>query len=401
MQVRRAELSTSLLKITLACDEIVEDKRGDSKRYQTGLTCSLPLLVLLMCCYLGSWYESNPKLLNKQLNTCINRVLKKRESPDSSHSTDASTTFPVRPTTPPRAIIAPHAGFSYSAQTTAHIYPYLNPNDYDRVFVLGPSHRVYLSDCRVTSFDTLETPLGDLRVNKGLRKTLIQKGIKPWDRDSDEREHSIELCLPWVSKIFESRLDEIEVLTMVVGALDADGEEFYGRLVGEVLEKDKRCLWVVSSDFCHWGARFGFLRWNKEDGAVWKSIETLDKNGMKIIEKGDVEKWQKYLKETRNTICGRHPIGVLLNAIKFWEEADQKEVCVANGVANGLSNGLSSGVMNGIAGGLSQDEKLQNERNGGGTKFETKFVHYTQSSKCTSTDDSSVSYAAAITRPKI
>ena len=39
------------------------------------------------------------------------------------------------------------------------------------------------------------------------------------------------------------------------------------------------------------------------------------------------EAFAKYLKETRNTICGRHPIGVLLGAMARLEEDGWEAEC--------------------------------------------------------------------------
>ena len=39
-----------------------------------------------------------------------------------------------------RAVIAPHAGYSYSGPSAAHSYKHLNPAVVQRIFVLGPSH---------------------------------------------------------------------------------------------------------------------------------------------------------------------------------------------------------------------------------------------------------------------
>lgn len=69
--------------------------------------------------------------------------------------------------------------------------------------------------------------------------------------------------------------------------------------------------------------------------------------------------WDAYLKKTHNTICGRHPIGVLLGAMGALEEE---------------------------------------EREGGPGKGEVGFVHYEQSSKCERLKDSSVSYASGWVR---
>lgn len=55
------------------------------------------------------------------------------------------------------------------------------------------------------------------------------------------------------------------------------------------------------------------MRYDKKHGAIYKSIESLDKMGMEIIETGDPEAFKQYLLETDNTICGRHPISVFLH----------------------------------------------------------------------------------------
>jgi len=74
---------------------------------------------------------------------------------------------------------------------------------------------------------------------------------------------------------------------------------------------------------------------------------------MEAIETQDPDKFYAYQKKYHNTICGRHPIGVFLQAIKH--------------------------------------SKL---------KYKLKFVQYAQSSQCTSNTDSSVSYAVAVITQK-
>ena len=74
--------------------------------------------------------------------------------------------------------------------------------------------------------------------------------------------------------------------------------------------EDERTLFVVSSDFCHWGKRFRFTHKFDEftDEDIYKSIEKLDRQGMTLIEQQDLAGFQSYLSETKNTICGRYPI---------------------------------------------------------------------------------------------
>ena len=75
---------------------------------------------------------------------------------------------------------------------------------------------------------------------------------------------------------------------------------------------------------------------------------------MEIIERLDHDGFTAYLKKYSNTICGRHPIGVFLGAIKA----------------------LRSHGSNGF-------------------KMRLQFRNYDQSNQCSSMSDSSVSYAAA------
>lgn len=97
----------------------------------------------------------------------------------------------------------------------------------NRVFVLGPSHHVYLDGCALSRCDTYETPLGDLQLDRerkgrkgGYGRSAYKKELIPWygytvinslyetghfewmSKTVDEDEHSIEMQLPFTAKIF-------------------------------------------------------------------------------------------------------------------------------------------------------------------------------------------------------
>uniref|UniRef100_A0A7S2ZRM8 Protein MEMO1 n=1 Tax=Rhodosorus marinus TaxID=101924 RepID=A0A7S2ZRM8_9RHOD len=96
-----------------------------------------------------------------------------------------------------RAVIAPHAGYSYSGPTAGYAYAAIDPTKYDRVIVLGPSHHVYLDHCCVTAQKYLETPVGTLKVDEEFNTELKASGLfQSMDRSVDEDEHSIEMHLP-------------------------------------------------------------------------------------------------------------------------------------------------------------------------------------------------------------
>eukprot|EP00939_MAST-03C_sp_MAST-3C-sp1_P002815 g2815.t1 len=141
---------------------------------------------------------------------------------------------------------------------------------------------------------------------------------------------------------------DFQIVPIMVGSLDFESEKLYGALLSNFL-KDKENFFVISSDFCHWGRRFRFQWHDEKLGPIYKSIEWLDKEAMKLIETGSCDGFSAYLKKYKNTICGRHPIGLLLQMIRASDDG-----------------------------------------------FKISFTHYSQSDKCKKCSDSSVSYASAI-----
>jgi len=101
----------------------------------------------------------------------------------------------------------------------------------------------------------------------------------------------------------------------MVGNLSPEKERQYGELFAHFLQHEGT-FFVISSDFCHWGTRFRYTHYNPAHGEIFQSIENLDKEGMACIEAQSPEAFLKYQQEFCNTICGRHPIAVLLNILQ-------------------------------------------------------------------------------------
>ncbi|KAG2485426.1 hypothetical protein HYH03_015807 [Edaphochlamys debaryana] len=249
-----------------------------------------------------------------------------------------------------RAIIGPHAGYSYCGHVMAHAYRHIDPSKFSRVFLLGPSHHVYSRKCMLSSQVSYETPLGSMEIDQEVYAQLRATGqFEAMSQDVDEAEHSLELHTPYI--VHTMRGQPFKLVPIMVGALTTDTEASYGKLLGPYLD-DPTNLFVVSSDFCHWGSRFSYTYRNPDQGQIWESISWLDHLGMDLIEQGDPAKFAAYLSQYRNTICGRHPIGVFLNMLQH----------------------------------CSRPHRI-------------RFTHYDQSSKCTAPSHSSVSYASAVVTP--
>lgn len=280
----------------------------------------------------GSWYSNSANDLSQQLENWLNVV------GDPSHS-------------PARAIIAPHAGYQYCGACSAYAYKQVDPSLTKRVFILGPSHHVRLSGCALSPARSYRTPFGDLSIDQLTYEELYTSGqFEEMSLLTDEDEHSIEMHLPFIAKVMENH--QFSIVPVLVGSLTSERENVYGKLFGRYLS-DPSNLFVISSDFCHWGTRFHYTYYDKSWGQIYQSIEKLDETGMRLIEEMSPTGFTSYLKKYANTICGRHPIGVLLNAISSLQQS------------------------------------------GNGLKPSLKFLKYAQSSKCLNNFDSSVSYAAA------
>jgi len=139
-------------------------------------------------------------------------------------------------------------------------------------------------------------------------------------KSMDEHEHSGEMQYPYIAKALDetNRLSSIKVLPVMCGSISLSQEEEYGKLLAPIVGRPN-VLCVVSTDFCHWGSRF---RYQPDPGTtstmeIHAYIRELDHEGMKHIEMEEPGAFAKYLKKTRNTICGRHAVGVWLNAVHF------------------------------------------------------------------------------------
>jgi len=312
----------------------------------------------------GSWYSDSQEVLDEELSAYLTeaKVNLKKDENSFVISSDEKQEIPIF-----KAIIAPHAGFSYSGPTAAYAYTALteallqNSNNIKTILVLHPSHHVYLDGCAISGAKTLATPLGDLVVDDDLREELYNTGhFEIMEKRVDENEHSGEMQYPYISKAISSSStqDQIKVLPIMVGALSSAAEEKFGKLLcGHIIKPE--VFTVISSDFCHWGTRFSYTPYEQKSEEkkkqIFEYISWLDHSGMEKIEMQDPGAFTLYLRQTRNTICGRHPINVWLQAIK--------------------------------------ENKLQ-----GNQKLDIEFVRYAQSSQVKARNESSVSYASAVAR---
>ena len=102
----------------------------------------------------------------------------------------------------------------------------------------------------------------------------------------DEEEHSLEMHLPYIATVMEghpftlvwvsfSSFFRVKV-PILVGNLSNKAEAEYGALLRPYLE-DEHTLFVISSDFCHWGKRYRYQHTDPTCKHIYQGIEKLDR----------------------------------------------------------------------------------------------------------------------------
>lgn len=167
---------------------------------------------------------------------------------------------------PPKAIIAPHAGYVYSGPIAGAAYARLAParSTVRRVLLLGPSHRVYVSGLAAPEADTFSMPFGDVPVDREAIDALRDLPQVTFSDEAHAPEHGLEVHLPFLQTV----LDEFSIVPLVVG--DATPDD-----VAEVLERlwdGPETLIVVSSDLSHY---HDYDTARRMDEATSKAIESL------------------------------------------------------------------------------------------------------------------------------
>ncbi|MBI2168794.1 MAG: AmmeMemoRadiSam system protein B [Actinobacteria bacterium] len=187
----------------------------------------------------------------------------------------------------PKAIIAPHAGYRYSAAVAASAYAGLKrmAGQVRRVVLLGPAHRVPVDGLAVPAVDEFETPLGTVPVDTDGRTAVAHLPHVAVDDLPHQPEHSLEVHLPFLQRLFPAGFS---LLPFAVGRVSPHE-------VADVIERcwgGEETLVVVSSDLSHY---HDYDTARRLDAETTRAIEGLRAENLR----GD-------------SACGGRPVAALL-----------------------------------------------------------------------------------------
>ena len=240
-----------------------------------------------------SWYPGDVATLGKE----VDRLLAKAAPP--------------KVTGKPLAVISPHAGYRYSAAVAATAYACVRTHEYKRVIILGFSHR---NASRHRGIDVprelvaYRTPLGDVPIDRAACDCLLKHRLFSSNPAIDGGEHSIELQLPFLQRINK----DLTLVPLLVGRMsDKEMAEAAAAILPLV---DEQTLLVASSDFTHFGSNFGYRPFNTD---VPNKLRGLAEKAAGPLVNCDYDGFVHHLDETRDTVCGRGPIKLLLRLLSM------------------------------------------------------------------------------------
>ncbi|HJR81526.1 MAG TPA: AmmeMemoRadiSam system protein B [Anaerolineales bacterium] len=212
----------------------------------------------------GQWYEADPEMLART----VDEYLEEAQLPELDGEVIA--------------IIAPHAGHRYSGAVAGYAFATLRGARPDVVAVVAPMHHPYFEPLLTTAHDAYATPLGEILVDQDalleldvLLKSELGFGLSPV---SNDKEHSLEIGLPFLQRTFSSKW---KLLPVMVRARQPNVSEGLGRALAKVLV-DKNFVMVASTDLSHFYNHKTALAY---DRAMLNEIESFHPEGAFDLER--------------------------------------------------------------------------------------------------------------------
>lgn len=181
----------------------------------------------------GQWYSNDPKQLARSVDAHL----------WAARSTQIDGKI--------LAVLAPHAGHTYSGAVAAHAFAPLKNTQPQTIVILSPMHYPYPYPLLTSLHCAYTTPLGEIPVARDLILPLHQAlqnalgfGLTPIAQDP---EHAIEIELPFLQRVFSHHFDILPIMLR-------DQSPQVTRSLADCLLpliKDRAALVVASSDLSH------------------------------------------------------------------------------------------------------------------------------------------------------
>ncbi len=242
------------------------------------------------------FYEDNFDALEKQIIECFKHKLGPGDLPIKKRDKKL------------KAVIVPHAGYSYSGPCAAWAYKEIAESQFPDTFILlGPTHTSSKSGI---SLEDWKTPFGIVKTDKDLAIKIKENTELEIDEETHIDEHSIEVQLPFLQFVNKDKLSNLKIVAIAI-ANDID----YRKLANDLkkITKDKKIVFIVSSDFTHYGPDYGYVPFSSD---IKERLENLDKEAFNHIKNLNADGFADFINKSGATICGFMPILLLLEMLE-------------------------------------------------------------------------------------
>ena len=193
-------------------------------------------------------------------------------------------------------VVSPHAGYMYSGSVAGCVLSSIKPKP--TYVILGPNHTGLGKPFGLDSERTWKTPLGEVRIDTELAEAILKKSryIKK-DRACHDREHSIEVQLPFLQYLSE----DSSFVPIAIAYADKEIYKTIGNELAKAIKELKKEVTIIaSSDMTHYESHDEA---RKKDNMAIEKILALDIDGfLERIEKFNI------------SMCGFAPTAIMMQA---------------------------------------------------------------------------------------
>lgn len=215
----------------------------------------------------GYFYEATREKLIEQIQWCIKHPLGPGDLVKEPR--EGFRGVPV--------VVVPHAGYVYSgpiaALSFAEIYRFHDPEVF---IIVGPSHYGIGAPVAIYPGDAWETPLGVIDVDKEVVQMIRRKApFLELDAYAFEREHSLEVQIPFIQYIFP----RARIVPIALWRQTLEVARGLGKAIAEVMKGSEpgSMVLVASSDWNHY--EHHEITTEKDMRAI-NSVLRLDEEGL-------------------------------------------------------------------------------------------------------------------------
>jgi len=166
--------------------------------------------------------------------------------------------------------VAPHAGYPFSGPVAAYTYKAIAQNHYKTIVILAPSHYFPFEGISIWPRGAFKTPLGTIPIDEDFAQALLKESPSfHFLPNVFEREHAIEVELPFLQKTF----DHVRIVPILMGDPDPQVCRDLAMALDKLIGQRQDVLILVSSDMSHY---YTYDVANSMDAETLKTIVALD-----------------------------------------------------------------------------------------------------------------------------